>query len=161
VDGVLTDGQIVLTPNGEEIKAFHVRDGAGLKLWQATGRAVAIITGRSGPAVSRRAQELGIERVRLGSLDKLADLNLAMDELGVTPAQVAAMGDDLADLPMLRAAALAMAPSDAVQEVREEADYVTRAPGGGGAVREAVEWLLKACDEWAPLLRKVQGEGRE
>jgi 3-deoxy-D-manno-octulosonate 8-phosphate phosphatase (KDO 8-P phosphatase) len=143
VDGVLTDGSIVYTDGGEELKRFHVRDGSGLKLWRAAGKRAAIVSGRSSPAVDRRAAELGVAPVLQGRDDKLAALGEVLAGLRLTADRVCAVGDDLPDLPVMRACGLAVAVADACEEVRAAADLTTITPGGRGAVREAVEWLLK------------------
>lgn len=143
VDGVLTDGSIVYSDRGEELKCFHVRDGAGIKRWQAAGHTVAILSGRSSPAVDRRAAELGITLVQQGIHDKAAALREILSETSCTPEEAAAMGDDLPDLPVLKAVGLAVVPADACSEAREAAHHATIIPGGRGAVREAVDWLLR------------------
>lgn len=148
VDGVLTDGRIVYADDGTELKRFHVRDGSGLKFWRQAGKRVAVLSGRSSPAVDRRAAELGIAHVVQGQGDKLPAFERVLAEVGVSPAEVCAIGDDLPDLPVLTRAGLAVAVADACPEVRAAADYVTAVPGGAGAVRDAVEWLLKLTGEW-------------
>ena len=156
VDGVLTDGSIVYTDQGSELKTFHVRDGLGLQLWKQAGRSTAIITGRSSPIVARRAEELSFDALRQGCGDKASSLNELRQELGFTNAQICVMGDDLPDLPMLAEAAVTICPADAVAEVRAVCDWVTTVPGGRGAVREAIEWLLKIQGHWDGLLRSFQ-----
>jgi len=148
VDGVLTDGRIVYAGAGEEIKAFHVRDGSGIRLWQNAGKRAAIITGRTTLAVARRAAELGIDLVIQGAADKRVALRSILDTTGLRPEQAAGIGDDLPDLPILRAVGLALAVADACAEVRHAAHFVTQAPGGGGAVREAIELLLRCQGSW-------------
>ena len=148
VDGVLTDGRITYVDNGLEIKAFHVRDGSGLKFWRRAGGRVAILSGRSSPAVVRRAKELGIDPVVQGADEKLPALERILRETGMTPDQVCAIGDDLPDLPVLTRCGLAVAVADAVPEVRSIAHLVTGSPGGRGAVREAVEWLMRGQGTW-------------
>ena len=125
VDGVLTDGSIVYSDSGEELKRFHVRDGSGLKLWRHAGMHAAVLSGRSSPAVSRRAAELGITVVLQGRSDKLAALAEILAATGCTAAQACAIGDDLQDLPLLNAAGVAVAVADACPEVRTMADYAT------------------------------------
>jgi 3-deoxy-D-manno-octulosonate 8-phosphate phosphatase (KDO 8-P phosphatase) len=144
VDGVLTDGRIYMSPAGEELKVFHVRDGAGLVALQRAGVAVAIISGRDSAAVTRRASELGIRHVRQGVVDKAAELAALMRELGVAPAGTACVGDDTPDLPMLEAAGLAVAVADAHPALKAVAHWVTPSPGGLGAVREVCDLLLNA-----------------
>ena len=144
VDGVLTDGGLFYGPGGEEWKRFDVHDGLGLVMARRAGLEVAIISGRASVAVTRRMAELGLTEVHQGVADKAAVLATVAGRLGVSPAEVAVMGDDLADLPLLRGAGLALAPANAVAAVREVAHRVTRRSGGAGAVREAVELLLAA-----------------
>jgi 3-deoxy-D-manno-octulosonate 8-phosphate phosphatase (KDO 8-P phosphatase) len=144
VDGVLTDGRLYLSPAGEELKVFHVRDGSGLVAVQRAGIVVAIISGRDSAAVSRRAAELGIRHVRQGVVDKGAELDRLLGELGVEPGETACVGDDTPDLPMLRRAGLAVGVADAHPALLEAAHWITRAAGGRGAVREVCDLLLNA-----------------
>jgi 3-deoxy-D-manno-octulosonate 8-phosphate phosphatase (KDO 8-P phosphatase) len=144
VDGVLTDGRLFLSASGEELKVFHVRDGSGLVAVQRAGIAVAIISGRDSPAVSRRAGELGVRHVRQGVEDKAAALRALSRDLGVTPEEIACVGDDTPDLPMLRLAGLAVAVADAHPALRPEVHWITTAAGGHGAVREVCDLLLSA-----------------
>ena len=148
VDGVMTDGSIMLDNHGNEFKRFNAADGLGIRLWIKLGFYVAIITGRSGMAVTHRASELGIKHVYQGVKDKGASLNELLAELGLRPEETAVLADDLPDLPMMRAAGYAMAVGDGASEVRSAAAYVTVRPGGKGAVREAIEHLLKAKGRW-------------
>lgn len=152
VDGVMTDGRIVLDDRGGESKRFHVRDGTGIRLWLRMGLEIAIITGRSGMVVRHRADELGITHVIQGSKDKAADYGRLLGELGVAASQSSMLGDDLTDLPVMRLAGYPMAVADAVTEVREAAAFTTVLPGGHGAVREAIEHLLRAQDRWNDAL---------
>lgn len=148
VDGVLTDGRVVWDSEGREIKFFHVRDGHGLKLLQRAGIEVAWLSGRASQANRVRAQELGVTRLLENHKVKLPILEGLLAETGLAPAQVAFMGDDLIDLPPMRAVGLSLAPSDAVEEVRQAVHWVSDFPGGGGAVRQACELLLKASGAW-------------
>lgn len=148
VDGVLTDGRVVYTDGGQEIKAFHVRDGSGLKYWRRSGRRAAILSGRSSPAVARRAAELGIDVVVQGADEKLPALNRILTDTGLRADQVCAVGDDLPDLPVLMCCGLAVTVADAVPEAKAIAHYVTTVPGGQGAVREVVEWLMRGQGTW-------------
>ena len=157
VDGVLTDGSIVYTDQGSELKTFHVRDGLGLQLWKRAGRSTAIITGRHSPIMARRAEELSIDALRQGCCDKAVSLNEVRSELGFANTQICVMGDDLPDLPMMAEAGVRICPADAADEVRGVCDWVTTLPGGRGAVREAIEWLLKQQGQWAGLIRGYQG----
>jgi 3-deoxy-D-manno-octulosonate 8-phosphate phosphatase (KDO 8-P phosphatase) len=144
VDGVLTDGRLHITARGEETKVFHVRDGSGLVAVQRAGITVAIISGRDSPAVTRRAEELGIVHVRQGVSDKRAALDALLQQLQLTEDALACVGDDTPDLPMLERATLAVAVADAHPTARAAAHWVTSAAGGHGAVREVCDLLLTA-----------------
>jgi 3-deoxy-D-manno-octulosonate 8-phosphate phosphatase (KDO 8-P phosphatase) len=157
VDGVLTDGAIVVDDLGVESKHFHVRDGGGIALWRKAGKKVAIISGRSAACVEVRAAELGIAPVIQGAADKRKPILALIEELGLQRGQVCAMGDDLADLPMLEIAGLAACPGDASGEVLEVAQFVTIAPGGRGAVREVIEAILKHQGLWDGLVAGYRG----
>jgi 3-deoxy-D-manno-octulosonate 8-phosphate phosphatase (KDO 8-P phosphatase) len=158
VDGVLSDGGIIYTADGGELKQFHVRDGSGLKFWQLAGNRAAFLTGRTSAIVARRAQELDIEFVVQDAADKLAAYRGLLATAGAVPGQVCYIGDDLPDLPPLRHCGLAVAVADACPEVRAEAHYVTQAPGGRGAVREAVELILRGQGRWQPLVERLRGQ---
>ena len=155
VDGVLTDGRIVYSDRGEEAKAFHVRDGSGMKLWVRMGKRLGIITGRSSTIVSRRAQELGVTALIQGVDDKGAALAQMLAEQRVEPAAVCCVGDDLPDLPMLRASGLAVAVADACEEARQTAHHVTMKSGGRGAVREVIELILRHEGRWEEAVKLV------
>ncbi len=144
VDGVWTDGRILMDAEGRELVAFHAHDGFGLRRLQEAGVRVVLISGRENPAVAIRARRLGIEEVHLGRLDKADCLREVRAKHGLTPEAVAAMGDDLPDLGLFAGAGLALAPPGAVEEVRRQAHYVTRSAGGRGAIREVCELLLAA-----------------
>lgn len=150
VDGVLTDGSLHYSPGGEEVKQFSVRDGLAIRMLLEAGITVAIITGRSSQALTMRCTDLGLdpELVIQGSGHKRADLVRLMKELGLSGPEVAVMGDDLPDLPMIEMAGCSACPSDAVPEVIAACDVVCGAPGGRGAVRELAELLLKAQQRW-------------
>lgn len=150
VDGVLTDGRLFFSAQGEELKAFHVRDGAGIVQLLRAGLQVAVISGRDSRAVERRMAELGVTWVRQGVNDKLAALRELLDILALGPQAVACVGDDTPDVPLLKAARLGVAVADAHPAVRECAHHVTRLPGGQGAVREVCDLLLQARRE--PIL---------
>jgi 3-deoxy-D-manno-octulosonate 8-phosphate phosphatase (KDO 8-P phosphatase) len=156
VDGIMTDGRLVYAPGGHELTAFHVQDGHGITLAIRVGLSVAIITGREREVVAQRARELGIREIHQKAVDKLPVFQDLLARSGLTASQVACMGDDLLDLPLLRRAGLAITVPDAVDEVRAAAHYVTRRPGGQGAVREAIELLLKAQDHWPAVLERYQ-----
>lgn len=148
VDGVLTDGRIIIDDEGRETKHFDVRDGAGLSAWRRLGYQTAIITGRSSMVVTHRARELRIGQVIQGCRDKRSALQTVLERSGVSAAQCAVMGDDLPDLGMMRACGYPIAVADACPEILAEAAHVTAARGGRGAVREAVEHLLRSTGRW-------------
>ena len=156
VDGVLTDGRIVYGDRGEEIKAFHVRDGSAIKLWLKQGKRAALLTGRKSPIVERRAAELAISAVIQGADDKLPAFEALLRKEGLTAAQTAYLGDDLPDVPLLRRAGLAATVADACAEARAAAHVVTRAAGGQGAVRELVELLLAHQGRWQAIVAEYQ-----
>lgn len=160
VDGVLTDGRIVYADDGRELKSFHVRDGSGIKFWREAGNEIAIISGRSSPAVGRRAKELGIERIYQGQRDKREAFRELLSKTGADPSAIAAIGDDLPDLPLLHSCGVGIAVADACSELRASADYVTALPGGAGAVREAVEWILKRQGRWDAVVAGYRAAGR-
>jgi 3-deoxy-D-manno-octulosonate 8-phosphate phosphatase (KDO 8-P phosphatase) len=144
VDGVFTDGRLYYGPGGEELKVFHVHDGQGVKRLLRQGVAVAVISGRDSAAVSRRMQDLGIAHVFQGDEDKLPIFERLLKKLTLKPEEVACVGDDLPDLPLLEAAGFAIAVANALPAVRAKAHLVTGATGGGGAVREICDLILAA-----------------
>jgi 3-deoxy-D-manno-octulosonate 8-phosphate phosphatase (KDO 8-P phosphatase) len=144
VDGVLTDGRLFYGARGESLKAFHVRDGHGIKQVAAAGITVAIISGRKSAAVTLRARELGIRHVTQGASDKLAALEKLARARSVALEQCACVGDDTPDAPMLQVAGVAIAVADAHIDALAVADLVTTRAGGHGAVREVCDWLLDA-----------------
>jgi 3-deoxy-D-manno-octulosonate 8-phosphate phosphatase (KDO 8-P phosphatase) len=148
VDGVLTTGGIVYGSPESEIKEFYVRDGSGLHLWHLAGKRTGLITGRSSPVVQRRAAELGIGLVVQGASEKLSAYGRMVTEAGVRDEAVCYIGDDVPDVPPLRQCGLAVAVADACPEVRAVAHYITQAPGGRGAVREAIELVLRCQGRW-------------
>jgi len=142
VDGVLTDGRVAYTSAGDEIKAFDIKDGLGIKLLQKGGLKTAIITGRTSKMVERRFEELGIDWLIQGPEDKLQALKELASEHNFKLEEIAYIGDDLPDLAAIQSAGIGMAVADASQEVRQAAQFTTKNSGGHGAVREACEWLL-------------------
>ena len=142
VDGVLTDGKIWLSPQGEELKAFHVHDGVGIKQLQKSNIEVAIITGRSSPAVSIRMQELNIQHVYLGQEDKFQAYCELLKKTNCKPHQVAMMGDDLPDLAIMQHVGVKITVADACDTVKKQADYITQRKGGDAAVRETCDLIL-------------------
>jgi 3-deoxy-D-manno-octulosonate 8-phosphate phosphatase (KDO 8-P phosphatase) len=160
VDGTLTDGTITYTAEGTEIKSFHARDGAGIKLLPAAGIRPAIVSGRSSPVTERRARELGIEDVVQGAKDKIEAVDEIRRRMEIAWPAVAFVGDDLSDLPVMLRAGFSAAPADADAEVRNVATYVCREAGGRGAVREAIEILLRNQGSWAAVLRGLGASER-
>jgi 3-deoxy-D-manno-octulosonate 8-phosphate phosphatase (KDO 8-P phosphatase) len=154
VDGVLTDGGVFIDNQGVESKCFNIRDGLGIRLWQNSGGLAGIVTGRSSQIVKLRAAELDMEIVRQGVKEKLPVVEEILATLKLQPDQLAYIGDDLPDVPVIRYAGLGIAVADAPEEVRAAADYVTSVPGGGGAVREVVELLLKNTGKWESVIEK-------
>ncbi len=157
VDGVLTEGSIIFDNEGVELKRFHIRDGLGIKLWGRAGGKFGIITGRNSHIVNLRAAELGIGIVRQGTENKLGTLKEIMSELRLRSEQVCYIGDDLPDLSAIAFAGVGISVADACAEVRAAADFVTKNPGGRGAVREAIEWILKAQRRWDDLIQPYNG----
>ena len=148
VDGVLTNGQLILGESGNEYKAFHVRDGHGLVMLLETGCNIAVITARSSNIVAERMASLGIKYVYQGEKDKGARLMKLIDELGIQREQVAYTGDDVIDLPAMIKVGLPIAVADARPEVKQHADWITEERGGQGAVREVCELIMKAQDKF-------------
>ncbi len=153
-DGVLTDGRLWLLDTGDEQKSFSARDGLGLDLWHRAGLKSGIISGRSSSAVERRARELNIEYLRQGSQNKIRDFEELLGLAEVEESEVAFIGDDLNDIPLMTRAELAVAVANAAEEARAVAHYVTQAAGGLGAVRETVEMILKVQGRWAEITQK-------
>lgn len=154
VDGVLTDGRLHLTEDGEEHKIFHSRDGHGIKLIQELGVDVAIITGRASSAVTRRANSLGIQHVVLGATDKGQAIEELSQLVDVPLEQMAAMGDDVLDLPMLNRAGLSATVSDAPMVIRSRVDWISPLPGGAGAVRALTDMLIDIRGQWGNVLAR-------
>ncbi len=152
VDGVLTQGTLVYSPEGEMTKHFHVRDGLALKLAQRCGLRVGLLSGRESPALSKRASELKLDEVMVGRDNKDLTFTTFLSTHHLTDRQVAYIGDDLPDLPVLLRVGLSFAPADAAREVRERVHHVLETPGGHGAAREMIELLLRARGEWDDLI---------
>jgi len=144
VDGVLTDGTLYYLPSGEELKAFNVLDGHGMKMLQDSGVRLAIISSRSSPCVAERARNLGIDLLYQGAGDKLAAFNTLLEHCGVAADRCSFIGDDIVDLAVMRRCGLAASVPDAPAVVRRQAHYVTRARGGHGAARELCELIMRA-----------------
>ena len=153
VDGVMTDGSIVMDGRGDEWKAFNVRDGHGIKLLQRAGINIAIITGRSSEVVAARARDLGIEFVIQGCLNKAEGLASLEQESGIAAEHCAMMGDDVLDLPPMYQCALSLAPADAHHAVCSHVDWVSDEDGGHGAIRQAAEGLILATGAWDDVIQ--------
>jgi len=151
-DGVLTDGRLWILDGDDEQKSFNVRDGLGLELWHRAGLKSGIISGRNSSAVERRALMLGIEYVRQGCDNKIKDFEELLRLAQVDESEVAFIGDDLNDIPLMRRSELAIAVADASEDTVATAHYVTHARGGFGAVREVIELILRAQGRWADLI---------
>ncbi len=149
VDGVLTSGQVVFTAGTDDTRVFHVHDGCLVKRWHRCGGRSALISGRRSPAVECRAAELGIETVMQGAADKLAAYESLLADLGTADDQVCYVGDDVPDLAPMARCAFPVAVANAVPAVKRQAQYVTRRPGGGGAVAETIELILRKQRRWS------------
>jgi 3-deoxy-D-manno-octulosonate 8-phosphate phosphatase (KDO 8-P phosphatase) len=149
VDGVLTDGSLFYDNQGQEYKAFNSRDGHGIKMLRASGVTTGIITGRTSQIVLHRARNLGIDHIYQGAEDKLEALHDLLRETGLTPEQIAYMGDDVVDLPVLNRCGLAITVPDAPEEVKRRCHVVTQADAGRGAARETCELIMRAQGTWA------------
>jgi 3-deoxy-D-manno-octulosonate 8-phosphate phosphatase (KDO 8-P phosphatase) len=152
VDGVLTDGGLMIHSDGSESKRFHTLDGHGIRMWQRAGGKVALISGRTSMPVSRRAKELEISYVLQDCHVKLPALEQLLRETGLKVENVAYVGDDLMDLPPMRRVGFRVAVANAVDELKAHADYVTTRAGGDGAVREVIEYILKNSGRWDGLM---------
>jgi 3-deoxy-D-manno-octulosonate 8-phosphate phosphatase (KDO 8-P phosphatase) len=158
VDGVLTDGVVTIHADGSESKAFGIRDGIAMVWAQRAGLTVGLLSARHSATTPHRAAQLGVTIVQQGVLNKVEGYDRIVDGAGVSDAEVAYMGDDIVDLAVLARVGLSAAPADAVQEVRDRVDWVSRAKGGGGAVRELVEMILKAQNRWDPIVAGYANE---
>jgi len=152
VDGVLTDGAVVMYGDGSESKRFHIRDGIALVWAQRAGLKVGILSARHSGATTQRAAQLGITLVHQGVASKLETYDQIADSLMLEDEQVAYMGDDILDLPVLARVGLAAAPADAAEDVRTRVHWVSRAKGGDGAARELIELILRAQDKWDSIV---------
>ena len=157
-DGVLTDGTIGYDEHGVERKFFHIHDGFAIRAWIREGGKVVVVTGRHSPALRVRMGELGVDEIHENVADKHAKLQEIISAHQLSPEQVAFMGDDLPDLPAFEACGFALAPSNAASEIRARADFVTACSGGGGAVREAIEHLMRSSGRWDGVLARFTGQ---
>jgi 3-deoxy-D-manno-octulosonate 8-phosphate phosphatase (KDO 8-P phosphatase) len=156
VDGVLTDGRIIFSDGGLETKCFDVKDGHAIKLSQRAGIQVGIITGRTSDVVARRAEELGIELLYQGRFDKVSALDEIVELTGIGNEGIAYVGDDIVDVPIMSRVGFSAAVGDAVPEAKENALYVASRPGGRGAVREIIEFILKNQGLWSDVTVKYR-----
>ena len=154
VDGVLTDGGISFDNNGVESKQFHIKDGLGIKMWQRAGFRFGILTARTSHIVKIRSAELGIDIVRQGFESKLPTAETLAQSMNLSLEEVCYIGDDLTDLPVIRAVGLGVAVADAVSELLSAADLVTQKAGGKGAVRELIEQILRSTGRWDDLVQQ-------
>jgi 3-deoxy-D-manno-octulosonate 8-phosphate phosphatase (KDO 8-P phosphatase) len=154
VDGVLTDGAVLMHADGSESKSFHIRDGAALVWAQRAGLSVGLLSARTSGATAQRAAQLGIRIVSQGVARKVEAYDRILLQAGLDDAAVSYMGDDLLDLPVLARVGLSAAPADAAPEVRERVDWVSAAGGGRGAVREMIEFVLRAQGRWDDVVRQ-------
>jgi 3-deoxy-D-manno-octulosonate 8-phosphate phosphatase (KDO 8-P phosphatase) len=158
VDGVLTDGKILLHADGTESKQFDIKDGTGIVLAQRAGLRVGFLSARTSAPTAQRAAQLGVTLLYQGVASKLDTYEQIVDDLLLEDEQVAYMGDDVVDLPVLARAGLATAPADASDEVRSRVHWVSRARGGHGAARDLIEVILRAQDKWDTILREYMNE---
>jgi 3-deoxy-D-manno-octulosonate 8-phosphate phosphatase (KDO 8-P phosphatase) len=158
VDGVLTDGIVTMHADGSESKGFHIKDGAAIVWAQRAGLAVGLISSRASGATAQRAAQLAIRIVQQGVANKRAAFEQVLRESGAEPQEIAYMGDDLLDLPVLARVGLAAAPADAAEEVVRAAHWVSRAPGGRGAVRELIEMVLRTQGHWERIVDAYASE---
>lgn len=154
VDGVLTDGVVVMHADGSESKGFHIRDGAAIVWAQRAGLTIGLLSARSSGATTQRAAQLAVRIVSQGVANKLTAYEQIVRDEGLEDTAVAYMGDDLLDLPVLARAALSAAPADAAAEVRAKVDWVSPSPGGRGAVRDLIELVLRAQDRWDDIVQQ-------
>ncbi len=154
VDGVLTDGTIVVNGDGSESKFFSVLDGHGIRLWHRAGLKVAFLSGRKSQPTEHRAKQLEVEYVFQDCHNKLEAIEKLLQQTHLTLNKIAYIGDDLPDLPVIRYVGFGAAVANAVDEVKQHADYVTTRPGGYGAVREVIEYILKNTGKWQELMKR-------
>ena len=158
VDGVMTNGRVIMNDRGEETKYFCVKDGLGLRMLMTAGVEVALVTGRRSQVVLHRAEDLGIKHVYQGVADKRALCSQMIRDNGFKKQEVCCMGDDLPDLAMFMESGLRVAVADAAEEVRNASDFITKSKGGDGAVREVCELILRCQEKWDDMLAGFTGE---
>ena len=154
-DGVMTDARIWLTPDGDELKAFHARDGQGISVWHRAGWQSGIISGRASSSVERRSHELKMKYVHQYAKNKIIALEEILAEANLSVDECCYIGDDLGDIAVMRRVGLAVGVADAAEDTKAAAHYMTTLDGGNGAVREVIEFILKAQDRWDELVAQV------
>jgi len=156
VDGVLTDGRVGLLPDGDEIKYFSIYDGLAVRMAQQVGIEVGFISGRRSREVVVRGEELGVETIIQGSTDKVKDVDRLLEQKNLKLEEIAYVGDDLPDIPLLKRVGFSAAPRNAAEPVKYCVHYVTRAKGGDGAVREVIDLLLKTSGKWDQIIENLE-----
>jgi 3-deoxy-D-manno-octulosonate 8-phosphate phosphatase (KDO 8-P phosphatase) len=154
VDGVLTDGTVTINADGSESKSFNVLDGHGIRMWQRAGLKVAFLSGRFSEATKHRAEQLEVDYCAQDCFEKLPAIKKLLQQLGLTANRTVYIGDDLLDLPVIMYVGFGVAVANAVDEVKQHADYVTTRRGGNGAVREVIEYILKNTGRWPELMKR-------
>ncbi|MDD5063327.1 MAG: HAD-IIIA family hydrolase [Phycisphaerae bacterium] len=154
VDGVLTNGTVIINGDGTEGKSFNLQDGHGIRMWQKAGLKVAFLSGRFSQATKYRAEQLEVHYCLQDCFEKLPVLKKLLKDMGVSAKDTAYIGDDLLDLPAIKYVGFGAAVANAVDEVKDAADYVTTRHGGDGAVREVIEYILKTTGKWQELMKK-------
>jgi len=154
VDGVLTDGTLVINADGSESKFFNSLDGHGIRMWRRAGLKVVFLSGRQSAPTKHRAEQLEIDYCLQDCHDKLPVIENLLGQIGLSAPQVAYIGDDLPDLPVIKYAGFGVAVANAPDEVKQFADYVTARNGGSGAVREVIEYILKNTGKWQELVKR-------
>jgi 3-deoxy-D-manno-octulosonate 8-phosphate phosphatase (KDO 8-P phosphatase) len=156
VDGTLTDGTLLILPDGEELKAYNVKDGLGIFLAHLAGLKTGIITGKSSKSLEKRAENLRIQELHQGILDKKSVLQEILERNGINEQEVAYIGDDLGDLEVIKSVGFAGAVADAHPEIKKHSHFICNYPGGKGAVREFIEFILSSQDKWDTIQENVK-----
>jgi 3-deoxy-D-manno-octulosonate 8-phosphate phosphatase (KDO 8-P phosphatase) len=154
VDGVLTDGSLIINADGSETKSFNALDGHGIRLWRRAGLKVVFLSGRLSEPVKYRAEQLEVDHCIQDCHYKLPAIEKLLEQLGLSAQHLAYIGDDLPDLPAIKYAGFGAAVANAVDEVKQYADFITTRQGGSGAVREVIEYILKNSGRWQPLMKR-------
>jgi 3-deoxy-D-manno-octulosonate 8-phosphate phosphatase (KDO 8-P phosphatase) len=154
IDGVLTDGSVIINEDGSESKHFNSLDGHGMRLWKRSGGKIVFLSGRDSGPVVHRARQLDVDYVLQNCFDKLSELKKVLNDAGISGEKTAYIGDDLTDIAAMRHVGFSAAVANAVEEVKEHAHYVTIRAGGSGAAREVIEYILKASGKWPKLMER-------